>query len=337
MAACLVLAAGGCDQPPRRASPPPPPPATSPAAQVIDLKSLPLGARTPPRPGYATGRIFDTDGRLLDRPNAKVTVELLGISAATSEKVTVSFNPDADGTYSRKLEPGLYYTPTAKIEFPFDSHTYRLPLVPIGPPGGEPPHADVPGFLHRYTGMVIDPPIEIRLERIPRPSFRAYTQVEEAGTGLVQDFVWRLSGTRPGAILDPEKPEAWIGGSLQPNYVSLRQDIGRVVRPPPPGTRVFFIIRPISLLADGSQGKVIIAERKFEAAGGSLQKAFIHDIPLMKFEARGFEVTRDGKMRPLLFKRPNGSWGEVDLATFPPDLKQSTLSFLFFEFSRQDD
>jgi hypothetical protein len=137
--------------------------------------------------------------------------------------------------------------------------------------------------------------------------------------------------------LDPEKPEAWIGGSLQPNYVSLRQDIGRVVRPPPPGTRVFFVLRPLSLLADGTRGKMIVAERKYEAAGSGLQQPFIHDIPLMRFEASGFEVYRDGKMRPLLLKRANGSWAERDQASFPPDLKQSMLSFLYFEFTRQDD
>lgn len=338
-ASLLIALAIGCDERPRAPYVPPPLPAVAPPAAPVDLKTLPATQPSPPRANYVVGRIFTTDGQLLRKAGIRVEVEIKGLLQATSEQVTITFNAEADGTYAKKLEPGLYYPPSARIEFTFEGGNYRLPLVPVYGRAGD--AAIAPGdaamrFVRRATGMRIAPFLETRPDRIPRHSAYGMGSVQESSIGVAQDFVWRLNGMRPGPLKDEERPESWIGGCLYPDYVSFRPDIKRNVPAAPLGTRVFFVFTPIGGKPDDSLGELVVAERRFEGAGTSLYHPFIHDVPLERFTITGFEILPDGKRKPLLFLKPDSKWGDSMQGTFPANLRTSTLEPLRFLFTRSE-
>jgi hypothetical protein len=329
----------GCDQAPRPPVPPPPPNPTGPTTAPSGLANLALDKATPVYPGYVAGRVFTTDGMLLQRPDARVRVEMKGI-LASSENVTVTIDAQPDGTYSKKLEPGLYYQPYARIEFSFAGSNYRLPLVPIAGGAIDASIGNLDSamrWLYRVTGRLIDFPIEQRGDKIPRPPPLATAPVQEASVGVSQDFVWRLSGLRPGASRDEEKPESWLGGSMSADYISFLPDTGHSVVQPPSGTRVFFVVTPNGPLADGSPGKTVIAERHYEAAGNSVYHPLIHDIPLCRFTVSGFELLPNGKTRPLLFMRRDRKWYDFIQHIFPSDLEKAMLEPQRFPFTRREE
>jgi hypothetical protein len=51
------------------------------------------------------------------------------------------------------------------------------------------------------------------------------TRDRPAADGLVNDFEWRLSGLRPGAVEDPAKTTSWYGGAVTMGFEFYREDL----------------------------------------------------------------------------------------------------------------
>jgi hypothetical protein len=300
LAACLLPAVSqlGCDDPPRR----PPPPDTRPAEpaekpfEPIDFAALAPTDPTPARPGHAVGRILGPDGKPLRAPGVRIEVTVAGVRE-DAQTVNLKFEAKPDGTYVRKLDNGTYTSVAARIEFPFDDHTYRLPLVPVN---GSDPRQD-------------------------------------AAVGVVQDFAWKLTGLRPGARPEAERADPWLGGSIHASYVSVNRAEHRAVRSAPQGSVVRFTLTPTGPLADGRRGDPVLVARRYEASGTGLDRPLLTDLPLAKFALTGVEERPDGSRGPLMFLQSDGqTWAESVEGTFPPDLARAALEPQMIHFTRQD-
>lgn len=296
----LVVCGAGCEDRPRYKPEPATVPATAPAepeTPKIDVAKLKPGDPTPAFPGFATGRVVNVEGKPITQDGIRLEVILGGLLDETQGRVTLPVEPGPDGVYIKPLKPGTYLLPTARIEFPFNGKQYRLPLSTHGP------------ALRR----------------------------QEASEGVVQDFIWKLSGPRPGQKGDKGRPDTWIGGTIYPEYRSYRQDLGRVIKSPPAGTKVEFTLNPKSPLADGSLDKPRVAIRLYNPTQVALHDPAIVDLPLAMWEVRGEEVFPDGTRRPVQFlQSDNRTWGDSVTGTFEADLAESALRPVHITFTRRE-
>ncbi|QOV87570.1 hypothetical protein [Humisphaera borealis] len=300
MVLMVVWVGCGCEERTPINPVPPPATATAPAEKPlpkIDATSIPLQEPTPAFPGFAAGRIFRTDGKLIDDPSLRVEVLQTGLlDDSVNTKVSQPIDARPDGVYVGRLQPGTYQQPSARIEFSYNKNQYRLPLTP------RPPEA----------------------------------KRQDASEGVSQDFVWKLDGQRPGDRGDKLRPETWIGGSIYPEYRSFRPDLKRVVQAPPPGTKVIFTLIPKTPLPDGTQAKTRTAIRNYNATNTSLNDGIIVDLPLAFWEVRGEEVFPDGSRSPLLFLLTEGAWADSVTGTFQADLARSALKPVTVTFTRRE-
>lgn len=296
----VLAAAGGCDQPAPTPIPPPDRPATGPATEpsppVIDSAALKPDDPTPAAPHYLVGRVLGADGKPVALDGVRMEVQVNGFLADSLASITETVEVNRDGTYVKKLRKGTYRQPTARIEFPFRRATYRLPLVPV----------------------------------------RGVSGQQESADGIVQDFVWRLTGPRPGVRAEKNRPDTWLGGSAVLEYHSLRPDVGRVVRPAPAGTKVVITLTPTGPLADGSAGKPIQVTRTYNPTDTALNDALVVDLPLAHYQIAAEEQFPDGRRQPMLLGQRNGAWADQTAGTFAPDLPRSGLGQVAIVLTRRE-
>jgi len=288
----------GCEEPPRP-SPEVPVVATAPAEAAmptIDVSSLTLKDPTPAFPGFATGRVMDEQGKPIAVEGVRISVMQTGLLDETQAKVEIPVEPNESGVYVARLKPGTYLQPKARIEFTFNGNRYRLPLSPHG-------------GMHKR---------------------------QEASEGVVQDFVWKLEGPRPGETADKSRPETFIGGTITPEFRSFRSDLKRVIKSPPHGTKVQLTLIPKSPLADGSSGQARVVNRLYNPTQTALIDAPILDLPLAMWEVRGEEIFPDNTRSPLLFLNTDNSWRETVSGTFSADLAASALKPVLITFTRKE-
>lgn len=298
-----AVAAGGCDDPPRRSPPPDTRPAT-PAEkpmEPIDFDALAATDPTPARPGYLVGRVLGADGKPIRTSGGtggvRVEVTAAGVRE-DAQNVTVRFDVGPDGTFAKKLEPGTYTSITARIEFTFEDHAYRLPLPPAN--GSE--------------------------------------SRQETAFGVAQDFAFKLTGVRPGQRADPERPEVWIGGTINAHYIGVDPIQRRTLRSAPQGTLVRFTLTPQGTLADGSRVPPIVLDRRYDTSGSALDRPLLTDLPLARYRMAGVEQRPDGSRRSVLFLQPdNQTWAETVEGTFSADLSRALLEPQMIHFMRQDN
>ena len=311
VAAVLLALAAGCDRQTATPIPPPDRPATAPAAEPpppkIDPAALKPTDPTPATPGYLVGRVLGADGKSVALPGVRIEVQVGGFLASNLASVTETFEAGPDGVYVKKLRPGTYRQPTARIEFPFRDKTYRLPLVPVR--GGQ---SGSGGGSGGGGGQ------------------------QESADGLVQDFAWRLSGPRPGVMFDKQRPDTWIGGAAAIEYHSYREDLRRVIRPAPAGTKLVLTLAPQGPLADGSAGKPIVVTRAYNTTDTAVDDARVVDVPLAYYEINGEEHFPDGRKQPLLLMQPDRRWGDKVAGTFAADLPNAALRPVGIVISRRE-
>lgn len=250
------------------------------------------------KPGYFVGRVLGADGNAISAPGAKVTVTLVGVGDAARDHVTVLAEVQPDGTFEKKLPAGTYLKCTGTVDVPFDGRPYRFDLHPVTEL-----HGDV-----------------------------------RSSEGIVQDFVWKLTGLRPGNTReDQTKGEIWYGGQIKMVYMAYRADLRTGVPQAPPGTRVILTVTPTSPLADGSKGEPIEFERGWDGSIG-LDNAILPNLPLAMVSVRGEEILPDGRRQKLLLlkvQRGRSIWGESVEGTFPPDLDHAKVKGVEILFTRQ--
>lgn len=228
------------------------------------------------RPGYAVGRILHQNGKPIDIAGAKLSVVIHGISPKSGEKLQYNPKVAPDGSYSQKLADGAYTFEGAWIELMFDDKKYRLALEPVG---------------------------DDRSDR-------------EAEKGIVQDYIWKLTGLRAGNEADERNFTRWYGASVSMGFAMYREDIKKAVPKPPEGTKCIFTLAPIGKLIDGSEGKSVSFTREFDPLLSGLKNGNLPDIPLGVYKISGEEVLPDGTRRPLLIQQAYAKFGDSTTVKF---------------------
>lgn len=233
------------------------------------------GAPNPSRrasSGILSGTVRDESGKPIAIPGAKILISVTGISERSGERVSYRPPVNASGAYSAKVVPGLYHPINAEIEVSFNGATYLRDLHPV------------------------------QANESDRPS----------GPGIIQDFVWKVSGAHFRYIQNPN-PAAhtnWHGGSVHVRLSGYRNDLSRGVQPPPVGTRYVFTLTPVSKRIDGAPAKVMTFERTW-ASSRELDNGLLYDIPVAVYSLTGVQAGEGGG--PLVF--------ETSYAKYEPQMK----------------
>ncbi|MEZ0230335.1 MAG: hypothetical protein ACAI25_17060 [Planctomycetota bacterium] len=204
-------------------------------------------------------------GRVLGHDGGPIRVKdaqvSVRVTGVTGRGEQVSFTPPvaADGTFDLKLIEGIYHAPTAELRLPVNGKTFVFRLHPVPQDTTDTPSAE----------------------------------------GIVRDFQWKLSGTRPGYDPDPTSGACWYGASLTLSFRQYRNDLGRNVAKPPEGTKVTFTLVPSGPLIDGSASKTLTFERTFHALLASLENPVLVDIPVGGYTLTGVETYPDGTRRAV--------------------------------------
>ncbi|MGA1342452.1 MAG: hypothetical protein ACO33A_05305 [Hyphomonas sp.] len=220
------------------------------------------GAGAPaPQSGYAVGRVTMEDASPLRGDIQDVSVSISGISDAAEN---VSYQPvvSPEGVYRQRLAPGEYAFSLSHLTVVHEGRRFRLPLEPTG-----------------------------SLSRKSR----------NADSGIVQDFVWKVSGPTPYGIesgLSQTNHTHWYGMSISVRADTWRSDTGSAPRPIPDGAALSFTLQPLSASISGDTLQPVTLERiqdhTFSAA--------LNDIIPATYELSGSVTLPDGSQRPLLLK-----------------------------------
>ncbi len=242
--------------------------------------SASAGANTSsgPKAGYATGKILQQNGKPIDVPGAKITIDLNGVSSKGGEKVNYTPKVNADGSYEQKLADGAYRFNGAWMYVPFDGKQFRFDFEPVGDDKSD----------------------------------------RDSDNGIVQDYVWKLTGVRPGHESDPANFTNWYGVSVNMQFQSYRNDIKKSVSKPPAGTKCVFTLTPVGKLIDGTDGKPLTFEREFDPQLSGLKNGNLENIPLGVYTVKGEEVRADGTKKPLLIQQAFAKFGESTEVHFSP-------------------
>lgn len=275
-----------------------PAPPTTRSSKVFPDDPGPPGVR---QPGWAKGRVVGEDGKPVAVERAKVFVVVTGVGSKTGESVRYTVDVGPDGTYAQKLVAGSFFPIIGQIDVPFNGRAFPFDLEPVRPKGED-----------------------------PEPS-------TDAAKGLVQDFVWKLSGPRPGVRADQTAPATRYGGAIVAQYAAYRQDLERAVPNPPPGTTVTFTATPAGRLADGRDGQPKSFGPRRYAGPTGLEDKVMMDLPLAVYKLKGVEQTPDGRTRNLLFLDKDLEWREEIEGSFVPDLDKHWLDVVKVTFTRPLD
>ena len=132
--------------------------------------------------------------------------------------------------------------------------------------------------------------------------------------GIVQDYVWKLTGVRPGHEASQGNFTNWYGASLNMQIQLSRNDLKKSVPAPPKGTKFEFTLTPAGNLIDGKPGKALTFTREMEL----LWNGNLADIPLGEYTVKGEEVAPDGSRKGLLMEVEFAKYGESAPVKFEP-------------------
>lgn len=228
---------------------------------------------------------------------AKAVVSVAGIGLQSGQEVTYRPAVKPDGTYEARLTEGTYHPVQATVEVAFGGSTYHLELEPV----------------------------------------QDNTADRDSAAGIVQDFVWKLTGphVRYAANPDPKNHTHWYGCSIGLRPSLYRNDLKRPTERAPAGTRYVFTLEPTGPLADGSQARAVTFERAVTTPGELEHDGRLHDIPLGTYTLTGVEVAADGARRPLVFETSYATFEPAARIVFPARGVGHTPDVPLLEFDRQ--
>lgn len=183
------------------------------------------------------------------------------IAGVTAVGENNTFQPQvaSDGTFKLRLPQGLFKPAYGTITVPFEGKKYSLWLDPVDP----------------------------------------VEATRESSEGIAQDFVWRLTGPRPGT-LNPDANNAthWFGSTIRLVASTFRNDIGQNVMPLEDGSKITWTLTPTSKLIDGSEAKPLTVERTWRADGSGF--GALNDLPPANYEVSAIATLPDGSSKTLL-------------------------------------
>jgi hypothetical protein len=192
------------------------------------------GKEAAPQPGARAGYLT---GKLADArggPLSDVTVSVFGFSDKGEPVSRSVFVRGPAREYALELPPGKYNTPTARIEVDFNERRYNLPLG----------SAD---------------------------NTREWTEQRNSASGLVRDFVWRISGPTPGG--NPQNPTGYWGATV---HFDKQGELGDYAN-------VEVTLTPDGPLIDGSEGDVKRFERRIPWKRH--EDHYLLDVPIGRYVA----------------------------------------------------
>jgi hypothetical protein len=183
------------------------------------------------------------------------------INGVTAVGENNSFQPEVrpDGTFKLRLPQGLFRPAMGWIRVPFEGKSYSLWLEPVDP----------------------------------------YKATRESAPGIVQNFVWRLTGQRPNAR-NPDAANAthWYGSTIPLIAAIYRNDISQTVKPLADGSKIAWTLTPTSKLIDGSDAKPLTVERTWRS--GALVFDALNDLPPANYELSAVATLPAGSTKTLL-------------------------------------
>jgi len=207
-------------------------------------------------------------GRVTNADGSRITLPGVRFSIAINGITAVGENNrfpvsvGADGTFSLKLPRGMFYPPYGTITFPFEGKNYVADLDPVNPGEG----------------------------------------TRNSAGGIVQNFVWRITGPKPRA-LNPDINNAthWFGITVPLLFQPYRSDNQQVMRPLPDGSSIVWTLRPTSKLIDGSEAKLLSIKRRWSEMASPSMDA-LNDLPPTNYEVSGVATLPDGSTKLLLLQ-----------------------------------
>lgn len=243
---------------------------------LLILAACGPGDPAKPEGGVVSGRVTMEDGRPISAPGASATVAIQGVAAKSGERVQYAAAVGADGRYRQKVVDGSYRVRRASLTLQHEGKTWTFhDLEPL---------PLVPGD-------------------------------REAAAGIVQNFVWKLRGQRPGSEGRPGNHTHWYGAPLSLNWSLYREDLKKASVPPPPGTVFTFTLAPKGPRIDGAPGETLTIERAWDPAKGI---DVLHDLPRGAYEVSGHATLPDGRKEPLLFESGYAKYAPTLAISFAP-------------------
>lgn len=213
-----------------------------------------------PQGGAVSGRVTLEDGRPISAPGASATVAIQGVAHKSGERVQYAAAVQPDGTYRQKVVDGSYRVQRASLTLQHEGRTWTFhDLEPVPLVAGD----------------------------------------REASAGIVQDFVWKIRGPRPGSGGRPDNHTHWYGAPLSLNWALYREDLKKASQPPPAGTVFTFTLTPKGPRIDGAPAETLTLERRWDPARGI---DVLHDLPRAPYEVTGVATWPGGAKEPLLFE-----------------------------------
>ncbi len=264
--------------PPTQGLPPAQPQPQQPQTQPVPPQPGPPAPPIQQQPvrqerGFATGRITMADGSPLPPSVESVYISIGGVSSAG---VNVSYEPVVrpDGTYRQQLVPGAYSFRSlwrglsGSVTVRHQGRTFDLPLEPVG---------------------------------------NQYSRSRDAADGIVQNFVWKVTGPTPSGLQDgPDagnhthwfgmRMSAQPGGWLADFHPTDHFTRGLRPTPVPEGTQITLRLRPLTPSIDGRVLRDTTIVRQIEWT------TTFHDISPADYELTGFATLPDGSRHTLFFR-----------------------------------
>lgn len=215
------------------------------------------------QPLVISGRVSMEDG---SPPRGDIKDIAISISGVSEAAVNVQYSPavQEDGTYRQKVSPGQYVFNTSRISVIANGNQFDLPLEPVG---------------------------------------RFWNKDRDAADGIVQDFVWKVTGPTPygqSEGLSPANHTHWYGMSVGLSPEIYREDIKASAAAIPDGTKLVFTFKPTTKSIDGRELESVTVERTFK--NETLYDADINDLTPASYEMTGAATLPDGTVKPLLLQ-----------------------------------
>jgi hypothetical protein len=233
----------------------------------------------PAKPGYARGKVLMTNGKPITAPTAKITIAIHGVSSKRGERMEYAPKVQADGTFEQKLVNGTYKFFAAQVSAPFNGKAYLLPLEAIGDDKSD----------------------------------------QDSEKGIVQNYVWKITGARPTSDGNESNHTNWYGASVTMKFDGYRNDLRKSAPRPTAGAKCEFTLTPKGKIIDGSDGKELKFTREYDSFGA----ISLPDLPIGIYTVKGVETGPNGSKTPLFIRDGSGKYGDSTEVQFEPNAGSS--------------
>jgi hypothetical protein len=193
--------------------------------------------------------------------DARIRVFVSGISGSFGQRNEFNYDVGEDGAYSFEMPDGVYKI-WAEVEKEYNGRQYRLQLYP--------------------------------------EDKRDWNAGHSTKNGVVKNFVWKVSGLKPGG--DRKMPSAYYGGTItfqdKNHYDDEKKLLGKY-----PKANVVLTFTPRGPLVDGSTVKPF--DREFPVKAFQQYSGQILDVPIGEYSVSARVVTPEKNQVPLKVRKWN--------------------------------